>query len=142
MTVRATGAYGVQLTVDNSSSSATASKTVSVTLVGGTSFQTIINTVTASPCSGCHIYTNLASIFNTSQQSGTAPAWDNANTADGMTLYQRIRQRVNLASPASSLLITCPQSGCGNMPTYALGPGTATHDNFLSWIQHGAPPGN
>ncbi len=142
MTVRATGAYGVQLTVDNGSSPATASRTVSVTLNGGTSFQTIINIVTNSPCSGCHLYGNLSSIFNTSPQSGTAPAWDNASTADGVTLYQRIRQRVNLASPASSLLVTCPQSGCGNMPTQNLGPGTATHDNILSWIQNGAPPGN
>jgi hypothetical protein len=142
MTVRATGAYGVQLTVDNGSSPATASNTVSVTLNGGTTFQTIVNIVTASPCSGCHIYTTLTGIFNTSPQSGTAPAWDNANTADGVTLYQRIRQRVNLASPASSLLVICPQSGCGNMPAYALGPGTPTHDNILSWIQNGAPPGN
>jgi hypothetical protein len=143
MTVRATGAYGVQLTVDNGSSPATASTTVNVTLVGGTSFQTIVNIVTSSPCSGCHLYGNLSTIFNTSPQSGSAPAWDNANTADGVTLYQRIRQRVILGiNAASSLLVVCPQSGCGGMPTQGFGPGTPTHDNILSWIQNGAPPGN
>jgi hypothetical protein len=144
MTVRATGAYGVQLTVDNGSSAATASKGVSVTITGGITFQTtIVGIVTSSPCSGCHLYNNLSGIFNTSTQSGTAPAWDNANTADGMTLYQRIRQRVTLGvNAANSLLVTCPQSGCGSMPTQNLGPGTATYDNILTWIQRGAPPGN
>jgi len=146
MTVRASGAYGVQLTVDNGSSPATASKTVNANVAGGTSFQTIINTVTGVgfTCQGCHVYSS-PSVINTSTQSGSAPPWDNATLADGTTLYQRIRQRTNIASAASSLLLVCPHSGCGGMSAQAAFssqlPGTI-YDQFLQWVSNGAPPGN
>src|SRR6266853_5170531 len=146
MTVRASGTYGVQLTVDNGSSPATASKTVSVTVVGGTSFQTIVNTVTGGTftCSGCHVY-GSPSVVNTSTQSGSAPPWDNATLTDGTTLYQRIQQRTSITSAASSLLLACPHSGCGGMPAQAAFSSQLSgsiYDQFLQWISHGAPPGN
>jgi len=147
MVVRASGAYGVQLTVDNGSGTpATASKTVTVTVTGGTSFQTIVNTVTgaAFTCSGCHVYSS-PSVVNTAAQIGSAPPWDNATLSDGTTLYQRIRQRTNIASPASSLLLVCPHSGCGGMAAQADFSSQLSgtiYDQFLQWISHGAPPGN
>jgi hypothetical protein len=147
MTVRASGAYGVQLTVDNGSgTTATASKTVTVNVTGGTSFQTIVNTVTggAFTCSSCHVYSS-PSVVNTSTQSGSPPPWDNATLTDGTTLYQRIRQRTNIASAASSLLLVCPHSGCGGMSAQAAFSSQLSgtiYDQFLQWISHGAPPGN
>lgn len=145
MTVRATGAYGVQLTVDNGSSPATASKTVTVSPSGGISFPTIVGVVNASPCSGCHLYINLANVVNPIFGSGYPPPWDNLTAKDGTTLYQRIRQRVNLGTPASSQLLVCPHSGCGGMPgaqTGFVNTTDANYVNVLTWIQNAAPPGN
>jgi hypothetical protein len=97
-----------------------------------------------APCNGCHQNTTpLTGVFNTASASGFPPAWANGNTLGGIatTLYQRVRQRVNLASPSTSLIITCPTSGCdgGVMPAQ---PGFAAGPDFLKWIQDGAPPGN
>jgi hypothetical protein len=81
--------------------------------------------------------------------SGFPPAWADANTLGGVqtTLYQRVRQRVNLVTPTASLLIVCPNASCdgGAMPAQLNFSSTAlgsNYDNFLKWIQDGAPPGN
>jgi hypothetical protein len=149
MTVRASGSYGIQLTVDNGSTTSVASKTVSVTLPGntaGVSFQTIVNTVTgvSFTCSGCHVYSS-PSVVNTKSQIGTAPPWDNATLVDGTTLYQRIRQRTDIVTPTNSLLLNCPHGGCGAMGAQTAFSSTAAgtiYDQFLQWISQGAPPGN
>src|SRR4029077_13489665 len=128
------------------SSTATTSKTVTVAVTGGTSFQTIVKTVTGGgfTCSGCHVYSS-PSVVNTASQIGSAPPWDNATLSDGTTLYQRIRQRTNLVTPANSLLLLCPHSGCGGMPaqpSFSAQTAGTIYDQFLQWISHGAPPGN
>jgi hypothetical protein len=71
------------------------------------------------------------------------PPWDNLSTKDAATLYQRLRQRINLGTPVNSLLLTCPHLGCGGMAAQADFSSVATgsnYDNFLKWIQDGAPP--
>jgi mono/diheme cytochrome c family protein len=151
MNVRATGAYGVQLTVDNGSSTSAASKPVTVTTTQGKTFAaTVVPVIGTSPCSGCHQVTPpLTGVFNTAVASGFPPAWADANTLGGVqtTLYQRVRQRVNLVTPTASLLIVCPNASCdgGAMPAQLNFSSTAlgsNYDNFLKWIQDGAPPGN
>jgi mono/diheme cytochrome c family protein len=152
MNVRATGTYGVQLTVDNgSSTSTTPTKSITVTTSQGKTFgATIVPVIGATPCDGCHQVTApLTGVFNTAVNSGFPPAWANANTLGGIatTLYQRVRQRVNLASPAASLIIVCPNASCdgGAMPAQANFSATglgSNYDNFLKWIQDGAPPGD
>ena len=147
MIVKASGSYGIQLTVNNGSSSASASRTLTVGVTGGTTFQTIVNTVNDGinfPCAGCHVYSS-PSVVNTATQIGSAPPWDNATLSDGTTLYQRIRQRTNIGSAASSLLLVCPHSGCGGMGAQTAFSSTlagSIYDQFLQWISHGAPPGN
>ena len=143
MTVTATGTYDVQLRVDNGSSTSTVNKNVTVNPTNGITFATIAGTVGVTPCSGCHIFGTLTNIYNTVSQTGFAPPWNNANTQDGATLYQRLRQRVNLGTPTSSLLLVCPNAGCGGMGAQATFSSTAAgtdYDNFLKWIQDGAPP--
>jgi PKD repeat protein len=151
MNVRATGSYAVQLTVDNGSTTSSVPKTITVTPTQGKTFAAIVVPVVGgAPCSGCHQYgTPLTGVFNPAVASGFPPPWDNANTLGGVqtTLYQRIRMRVNLASPAASLIIVCPNASCdaGAMPAQANFAATgvgSNYDNFLKWIQDGAPPGN
>ncbi len=144
MTVRATGSYNIQLTVDNGSSPATASKTVSVRPGGGILFTNIVGVLNAPPCSGCHIYGNLSNVVNPADLAGFQPPWDNATAKDGTTLYQRVRQRVILGS-SSSRLLACPHTGCGGMSGSQMGFVNTTdtnYVNFLTWISNGAPAGN
>ncbi|HZF18519.1 MAG TPA: hypothetical protein VE008_02300 [Burkholderiales bacterium] len=149
MTVGATGSYGVQLTVDNGFTSATASRTVSVSPGGGVTFPTIVNVLNSAPCSGCHQYGSvvngvLQGVFNPASQIGTQPSWTNASTQEGDTLYMRVRQRVILGS-SNSLLLRCPHLGCGGMGGNQAGFVNTTdtnYTNFLTWISNGAPPGN
>src|SRR6266568_416598 len=145
MTVRATGSYNIQLTVDNGSSPATASKTVSVRPGGGILFTNIVGILNASPCSGCHIYgASVTSVVNPADLAGFPPPWDNATAKDGTTLYQRVRQRVILGSSSSRLLV-CPHTGCGAMGGSQTGFVNTTdtnYVNFLTWISNGAPAGN
>jgi hypothetical protein len=83
-------------------------------------------------------------LFNTaSGTANVAPPWDDTNTKEGDTLYQRIRQRVNLSTPTSSLLLVCPSAGCApGMGSYSWASGSAPYDSVRNWIQAGAPPGN
>ncbi len=146
MTVRVTGTYGVQLTVDNGSSQSSVSKPVTVSPLQGVTFGTVAGVLGASPCSSCHAYGGSASTsFNPASGSGFPPEWDNATTADGETLYQRVMQRVILANPAASHILTCPNAGCFSMGGGQTGFTTTSDTNyvrFLHWIQDGAPPGN
>jgi mono/diheme cytochrome c family protein len=145
MNVRATGSYTVQLTVDNGSTTSSVPKTITVTPTQGKTFAAaVVPVIGTAPCNGCHVVTTpLTGVFNTASGSGFPPAWANGNTLGGIqtTLYQRVRQRVDLASPSTSLIITCPTSGCdgGAMPAQA---GFVAGPDFLKWIQDGAPPGN
>jgi hypothetical protein len=145
MSVRATGSYAVQLTVDNGSTTSSVPKTITVTPTQGKTFSAaVVPVIGGAPCNGCHQTTTpLTGVFNTASASGFPPAWANGNTLGGIatTLYQRVRQRVDLATPSASLIITCPTSGCdgGAMPAQV---GFAAGPDFLKWIQDGAPPGN
>jgi hypothetical protein len=120
------------------------------TTQGKTFAATVVPVIGTSPCSGCHQVTPpLTGVFNTAVASGFPPAWADANTLGGVqtTLYQRVRQRVNLVTPTASLLIVCPNASCdgGAMPAQLNFSSTAlgsNYDNFLKWIQDGAPPGN
>jgi len=143
MTVKVTGTYTVKLTVNNGIASSFDQKGIAVSPSGNVTFSSIVSTLSSAGCLGCHGYGSLTGIYNTASQIGVAPPWDSANTAEGDTLYQRIRQRTDVASPASSLLLVCPHSGCGGMGAQA--PFSATtsgtdYDNFLKWITDGAPP--
>jgi len=156
MTVRATGSYGVQLTVDNGSGTSTISKTLTISPSRGTAFPTIVANLSTNinSCSSCHVFGNLTNIFNTT--SGTAnsaamPPWDNGVTQDGESLYQRVMQRVNLGIPTSSLLLVCPNAGCDFNGTFNVMPAQPSfastalgtiYDQFRNWILDGAPPGN
>jgi hypothetical protein len=145
MNVRATGPYTVQLTVDNGSTTSSITKAITVTPTQGKTFSAaVVPVIGGAPCNGCHqVTTPLTGVFNTNVASGFPPAWANGNTLGGnpTTLYQRVRMRVNLGTPGSSLIITCPTSGCdgGAMPAQV---GFAAGPDFLKWIQDGAPPGN
>ncbi|HZF19829.1 MAG TPA: hypothetical protein VE008_09000 [Burkholderiales bacterium] len=145
MNVRATGSYAVQLTVDNGSTTGSVPKTITVTPTQGKTFSAaVVPVIGGAPCNGCHQNTTpLTGVFNTASASGFPPAWANGNTLGGIatTLYQRVRQRVNLGTPSASLIITCPTSGCdgGAMPAQG---GFVAGPDFLKWIQDGAPPGN
>lgn len=145
MNVGATGSYTVQLTVDNGSTTSSITKAITVTPTQGKTFSAaVVPVIGGSPCNGCHQATTpLTGVFNTNVASGFPPAWANGNTLGGIatTLYQRVRMRVTLGTPSSSLIITCPTSGCdgGAMPAQ---PGFAAGPDFLKWIQDGAPPGN
>jgi hypothetical protein len=145
MNVRATGSYTVQLTVDNGSTTSSVPKTITVTPTQGKTFAAaVVPVIGTTPCNGCHtVTTPLTGVFNTNVASGFPPAWADGNTLGGIqtTLYQRVRMRVDLATPSSSLIITCPTSGCdaGAMPAQV---GFAAGPDFLKWIQDGAPPGN
>jgi hypothetical protein len=145
MSVRATGSYAVQLTVDNGSTTSSVPKTITVTPTQGKTFSAaVVPVIGGAPCNGCHQTTTpLTGVFNTASASGFPPAWANGNTLGGIatTLYQRVRQRVDLATPSASLIITCPTSGCdgGAMPAQV---GFAAGPDFLKWIQDGAPPGD
>jgi hypothetical protein len=145
MNVRATGSYTVQLTVDNGSTTSSVPKTITVTPTQGKTFSAaVVPVIGGAPCNGCHLTTTpLTGVFNTASGSGFPPAWANGNTLGGIqtTLYQRVRQRVDLVTPSASLIIVCPTSGCdgGAMPAQA---GFVAGPDFLKWIQDGAPPGN
>jgi hypothetical protein len=145
MNVRATGSYTVQLTVDNGSTTSSVPKTITVTPTQGKTFSAaVVPVIGGAPCNGCHQNTTpLTGVFNTASGSGFPPAWANGNTLGGIqtTLYQRVRQRVDLTTPSASLIITCPTSGCdgGAMPAQL---GFAAGPDFLKWIQDGAPPGD
>ncbi len=146
MTVRVTGNYTVQLTVDNGSAQSSISKAVTVSPPQGVTFGTVAGVLGASPCSSCHAYGGSTSTsFNPASGSGFPPEWDNATTADGETLYQRVMQRVILGNPAASHILTCPNAGCFSMGGGQAGFTTTSDTNyvrFLHWIQDGAPPGN
>ena len=168
MTVRATGSYTVQLTVDNGLSSSTVSRVVVVNPFRSFKFTDVANTL-ASPspgCTGCHSgfvpYHNPASNL----PGFNPPDWANVTDTDGTTLYQRLRQRVNLATSANSLLLLNPSNdpsttintnghggGClagfniwgvaaGVGPYFCPDTSRANYDNFRAWILDGAPPGN
>jgi hypothetical protein len=130
--------------VDNGFTSASVSKTVRVNPRLGVSLPNIVSTVTCG--SSCHLHTPASaasSIFNPPTPSGgNAPPWDNVNTLEGLSLYRRLIQRVNLGTPTASRLLTCPQSGCGGMGGYAWTPGMNPYDQVQNWILDGAPPGN
>jgi hypothetical protein len=148
MTVRITGNYGVQLTVDNGSAQNSTTKTVTVSPRQGVTFGTVAGVLGASPCSTCHIYGSVSTLFNPASGSGFPPEWDNATTFDGETLYQRVMQRVVVTPPANistSHVLVCPNAGCFSMPGSQAGFTTTSDTNyvrFLNWIQDGAPPGN
>jgi mono/diheme cytochrome c family protein len=145
MNVGATGSYTVQLTVNNGSTTSSITKAITVTPTQGKTFNTaVVPVIGGAPCNGCHQNTTpLTGVFNTASGSGFPPAWANGNTLGGnqTTLYQRVRQRVSLGSPATSLIIVCPTSGCdgGAMPAQG---GFVAGPDFLKWIQDGAPPGD
>jgi len=151
MNARATGTYIVQLTVVNGfGASAPATKQFTVTPPAGVvNFGTIASIVTCG--SGCHQLntTTTSTLFNTIPQQGNPPPWANGNTADGATLYMRLRQRVVLPpSETTSLLLVCPHQGCGGMSNaYGVSFGSttlgsnSTYDQVHQWINAGAPPG-
>jgi mono/diheme cytochrome c family protein len=154
-TVRTTGSYGVQLTVDNGTlTQSTATKTITISPPQGVTFATVAGIVGGSPCSGCHIFgTPLTTIFNTASGTNSSlamPPWDNAptlgNGTENVSLYRRLMQRVNLGSAANSLLVVCPSVSCdgGVMPAQGgnFVVGGSSYNNLLRWIQDGAPPGN
>ena len=178
MTARATGSYTVQLTVNNGLSSHSISKVVQVNPFRGVRFSDFTGTsndgyFNSIGCSGCHFHgtPRYNPFSNNPNGSGfEPPQWENMTGADGTTLYERVRQRVNLGTPASSLLVLNPTNttsvlnpivglnstghGGGCLPGFniwgeaAFGahgcPDTsqANYNNFLNWIQDGAPPGN
>jgi len=127
--------------VDNGFSSASLSQSIAVSPSRGVSYPSIVSTVTCG--SSCHLYgtTTTPTLFNPVSGGGSAPPWDNVNTADLVTLYQRIMQRVIVGSSASHLL-TCPLSGCGLMGAQGWSTLSPPYTDVLKWIQDGAPPGN
>jgi hypothetical protein len=148
MTARATGSYTVQLTVTNGfGNSAPVTKPFTVVLpAGAVTFAGTGGIKSILGCASCHMYGNATAntLFNTaSGTANVAPPWDDTNTKEGDTLYQRIRQRVNLSTPTSSLLLVCPSAGCApGMGSYSWASGSAPYDSVRNWIQAGAPPGN
>jgi len=175
MTVRATGTYAVNLTVNNGSGSNTTSKVVTVTPTRGVKFTDVVTTLNDTVnvgCTGCHTsggtaYYNPIS-NDTNNFNYNPPSWvdELGSESTPTTLYQRIMQRVNLATPTNSLLLLNPSNdqgttintnghGGGCLPGFDIwgagGTGTpwfcpdtssANYNNFLKWIQDGAPPGN
>jgi hypothetical protein len=152
MQARATGQYGIQLTVDNGSGTSSTNATVTVRGPNNVVFRpTIVNILTSSPCSGCHTTsTPLSNTFNPASNTSNfaaIPPWSDAPTLgtvgqpENVSLYQRVMQRVNLG-----LLPLCPHSGCdsGDMPGNQTGFVNTTDANYVNvqnWVNDGAPPG-
>jgi hypothetical protein len=180
MTARATGSYTLQLTVTNGLSSHSVSRVIQVNPFRGVRFSDFTGTSNdgyfqSIGCSGCHFHVTprYNPFSNNPNGSGfEPPQWENITGADGTTLYERVRQRVNLGTPTRSLLLLNPtngNNGFNDNPVVGLnttphGGGClagfniwgeaafgahgcadtsqANYNNFLNWIQDGAPPGN
>ncbi len=171
LSARATGSYTVQLTVTNGLSSHSISKVVQVNPFRGVRFSNFTGTsdngyFSTIGCSGCHFYGVANTYYNPVSNNGWNPQWENMTGIDGTTLYERVRQRVNLAVSTNSLLLLNPSHdqgvtintnghGGGCLPGFNIWgvaanvapyfcPDTsrANYDNFNNWILDGAPPGN
>ncbi|MBI3530045.1 MAG: hypothetical protein HY067_19025 [Betaproteobacteria bacterium] len=143
LTIRATGSYTVRLDVTDAASNTTfTTSTFSIAPSNGITFSTVAGTFpSVSPaCTGCHSGSGADPGVG-----GGAPSWQNVTGSDGRTLWGRVIRRVNLGTASSSLLLVCPNAGCGAMGAQTPFSSTASgsnYDNFLKWIQDGAPPGN
>ena len=141
------GIYTVQVFVDNGalSTGTTVSKTISVSANGTfTQVKAIFNG--ALGCTGCHSYANGATNPDPAANSGLAPSWASENDSNGKTVYQRVIDRINLGSPASSLLVLNPLGSSAAPNTNGHGGGQlftdendANYITFLTWIIGGAP---
>jgi len=176
MTARATGSYTVQLTVTNGLSSNTISKVVAVNPFSGVKFSDFTGTsdngfFNTIGCSSCHFHGAANTYYNPFSNNPNGggwepPQWENMTGIDGTTLYERVRQRVNLATSTNSLLLLNPSNdpsttintnghgggclpgfniwgvGAGVAPYFCPDTSRANYDNFRNWILDGAPPGN
>jgi PKD repeat protein len=151
LTVRATGSYTIRLTVDNGLSTDQIDRTFTVTPAQGYSFANLRSAFGTLGCTGCHVFTPAYNDPDPAANSGTEPSWENANDSNGKTLYERVRDRVNLGTPASSLLVLNPSNnstapngnghGGGCQASFGCAAdGSTNYDSFLNWIEDGAPP--
>lgn len=142
------GTYTVQFFVDNGALSTGTTVTKNITVSANATFvqvQAVFNG--GLGCTGCHSYANGATNPDPAANSGFAPSWANENDSNGKTLYQRVLDRVNVATPASSLLVLNPLGSSVSPNTNGHGGGQlfadendASYITFLTWIIGGAPP--
>jgi PKD repeat protein len=149
------GSYTVQVFVDNGALSTGTTVTKTITVTANRTF-TQVSAVFTDPvylCTGCHSYANGAANPDPATNSGLAPSWANELDSNGKTLYQRVRDRVNLGTPDRSLLLLNPlnvNNGFNDNPIIPPnltphGGGTMFADTnesgyitFLTWIIGGA----
>jgi len=136
--------------VTNGLSNDTLDRTFTVTTTQGFTFASLRSAFVNLNCNGCHFFDPANTNNNNpdpAPNSGNPPSWENLADSNGKTLYQRVRDRVNLGTPASSSLVLNPANnpagshGGGCRDGFGCNAtGTANYDNFLNWIEDGAPP--
>jgi PKD repeat protein len=141
LTVHRAGSYDLQLTVDNGTGPAVATKTITVAVpVASRSFAAVKAVVTSpAACNACHDLGSTAFV----PLGGGQPSFTDINDLSGNSLYTRVAARADLTNPATSLLVDCPANGCRTMGSGHAGFGGGDFSNynlFLNWIIGGTPP--
>jgi hypothetical protein len=152
-----TGTYTVQLFVDNGALSAGTTVTKNITVTANRTFAANVVPVFSNVsygCTGCHAFSWGGNNPDPSTNSGIPPSWVSGETdSNGKTLYQRVFDRINTATPVRSLLLLNPlnvNNGFNDNPVVA--PNVTVHGGgqlfsdendaayitFLTWIVGGA----
>jgi hypothetical protein len=144
------GTYTVQLFVDNGALSTGTAVSKTITVSANSTFAQVsaVFTNVNYGCTGCHAFgIGYANNPDPAVNSGIPPSWQSPNDSNGKTLYQRVLDRVNLGSPASSLLLLNPLNSSVSPNTNGHGGGQLFTDEndtayvtFLTWIIGNAPP--
>ena len=131
LTVHRAGIYTVQLFVSNGlppGASNTATRTITVN-ANAITFTTMKGRFVSLGCTGCH-----------SSGSTIPPSWVD-ETVGGLTLYQRVTNRVDSINTTASLILRCPAQGdCGmGQQTGFTNANSTNYTEFLNWIISGVP---
>ncbi|MES2917561.1 MAG: hypothetical protein V4729_02970 [Pseudomonadota bacterium] len=137
----ADGSYVLELAVSNARGSHADQVSLTVNAVtaapAALTFATDIRAIIASNgCTSCHADGATA---------GIPVYWDNTVDSDGISLYERVRMRVNLADPEDSRLLLKPTSllhGGGIVIDTTTVQGQSDYNTLLNWIRAGAPCGS
>ncbi len=141
LTVRRAGSYDLQLSVDNGTGAAVATRTINVLVpVASRSFAAVRAVVTdPAGCNACHDLGATAFV----PVGGGQPSFTDISDLGGNSLHARVSARGDPTNPAASLLIDCPANGCRTMGAGHVGFGPIDFSNynlFLNWIIGGTPP--
>jgi hypothetical protein len=132
LNVHRAGIYTVSLFVSNGlppGPSNTATRTITVN-ANAITFTTMKARFVSLGCTSCH-----------SSGSTTPPSWVD-ETVGGLTLYQRVTNRVDLTNTAASLIVRCPSQGdcgMGQQSGFYNSTSLTNYNEFLNWIISGAP---